>query len=244
MYEREVRVPRSPGVAVLSVAPHLTGSIPASQVVGVAILDDVAVTRAGFADVVARLPQCRVVFSGSGVDDFERDGACADVFVLALHGDADAETADTVRSLAERGGVLVAVSPKHAASSAAMVRAGALGCVTTHAEEREIAAAVRTVADGGLHVCADAVAALHAELTQQEEKPPSTGPSLSPREVEALRHVAGGLTHAQAARRMGLTESTVNYYVGRVRAKLNAGNKAQLATRAVELGYLRGSAAA
>jgi DNA-binding NarL/FixJ family response regulator len=58
---------------------------------------------------------------------------------------------------------------------------------------------------------------------------------LAPREVEALGHIARGLTHAQAAKRMGVRESTVDTYVKRVRAKLNLGNKAELTRKAIEL---------
>ncbi|WP_229403219.1 response regulator transcription factor [Micromonospora okii] len=62
--------------------------------------------------------------------------------------------------------------------------------------------------------------------------------SLSPREVQTLRCIAQGLTHRQAAHRLGVTEQTVNTYAKRLRHKLGAANKAELTRRAVELGYL------
>jgi DNA-binding CsgD family transcriptional regulator len=62
--------------------------------------------------------------------------------------------------------------------------------------------------------------------------------TLSPREQEALHHIARGLTHAQAARRMGISQTTVDTYIKRIRFKLGPGNKADLTRRAVELGYL------
>lgn len=62
--------------------------------------------------------------------------------------------------------------------------------------------------------------------------------SLGPREVETLRCIAQGLTHRQAARRLGVTEQTINTYAKRLRRKLGAANKAELTQRAVELGYL------
>jgi DNA-binding CsgD family transcriptional regulator len=50
--------------------------------------------------------------------------------------------------------------------------------------------------------------------------------------------IAAGLTHGQAARRLKLTQSTVDTYVKRIRAKLGAGNKAELTRHAIALGLL------
>ena len=48
------------------------------------------------------------------------------------------------------------------------------------------------------------------------------------------------VNHSQIANRMGLTEATVNTYAKRIRAKLNAGNKAELTRIAIELGHVAG----
>jgi len=54
---------------------------------------------------------------------------------------------------------------------------------------------------------------------------------LSDREHEVLQHIAAGLTHGQTAHRLGISPHTVDTHIRRIRAKLGAGNKAQL-TRA------------
>ncbi len=53
-----------------------------------------------------------------------------------------------------------------------------------------------------------------------------------------MRLVASGLSHVMIGERMGVTESTVGTYLKRIRAKLNATNKAELTRRAIELGYV------
>lgn len=75
-----------------------------------------------------------------------------------------------------------------------------------------------------------------AALVGREERRAEA--SLGPREVETLQCIAQGLTHRQAAHRLGVTEQTVNTYAKRLRRKLGAANKAELTRRAVELGYL------
>ncbi|WP_214414756.1 helix-turn-helix transcriptional regulator [Sphaerisporangium fuscum] len=66
----------------------------------------------------------------------------------------------------------------------------------------------------------------------------AAGPSaLSEREKQVLRRISQGLTHGQIATRLGISRHTVDTYVKRIRAKLGAGNKAEL-TRAALLGQV------
>ena len=67
------------------------------------------------------------------------------------------------------------------------------------------------------------------------DEPPATG-DLSPREAEAVRLVAGGLTNAHIGRRMGITEATVGNYLSIAMGKLGLCNRAQLALYAMREG--------
>jgi two-component system, NarL family, nitrate/nitrite response regulator NarL len=53
------------------------------------------------------------------------------------------------------------------------------------------------------------------------------------REQQALAYIGRGFTHQQTATRMGVSKATVDTYIGRVRSKLNLGNKAELALAAL-----------
>ncbi|WP_229403220.1 helix-turn-helix transcriptional regulator [Micromonospora okii] len=64
-------------------------------------------------------------------------------------------------------------------------------------------------------------------------------PTLAPREAATLGLIAQGLTHAQAARRLGISEATVNTYLTRIRSKLDVGNKAELTREAITLGLVQ-----
>ncbi|MFF5084004.1 response regulator transcription factor [Actinoplanes sp. NPDC000266] len=125
--------------------------------------------------------------------------------------------------------VVALVRPQNPPDLLAALRGGAIGLITRRGAAGDLPLAVEAVRRGGAYVAAELLATLPA---------PSHEPRLTEREVETLRWVAQGLTHSQIGRRMGLTESTVNTYVKRIRAKLNAGNKAELTRRAIELGYL------
>jgi DNA-binding NarL/FixJ family response regulator len=75
-------------------------------------------------------------------------------------------------------------------------------------------------------------------LVWPDNPPPAdqAASTLSEREEEVLRQISQGLTHSQIATRLGITRNTVDTYVKRIRAKLGAGNKAEL-TRAALLGW-------
>ncbi len=123
------------------------------------------------------------------------------------------------------------------------VRAGACGYVTKLADPPMLVAAVHTVASGGFALSSRLADILRGELAAA---PAAAGtaaatPALSPREEEALDLIAGGLTHAQAASRMGVSRATVDTYVERIRAKLQVGNKAELARAAIERRPPRGT---
>lgn len=65
-----------------------------------------------------------------------------------------------------------------------------------------------------------------------------TTPALSPREVEALRHVAVGATNAEIAARLGITVSTVKAYLHSAMRKLQTPNRARAVIAAREAGLL------
>ncbi|MFD7615840.1 response regulator transcription factor [Streptomyces sp. NPDC059802] len=75
-------------------------------------------------------------------------------------------------------------------------------------------------------------------------QPPSDGqakvsaqerPDLSKRERQVLGFIADGLTHAQIARRLVISQHTVDTYVKRIRCKLRVGNKAELTRAALAM---------
>lgn len=59
--------------------------------------------------------------------------------------------------------------------------------------------------------------------------------ALSARERELLRHLAAGLTYAQAARRMHLSVHTVDWYVRRIKDRCALRTRAELLRLALAL---------
>jgi DNA-binding CsgD family transcriptional regulator len=67
-------------------------------------------------------------------------------------------------------------------------------------------------------------------------QPPAPKPVLSPRELQVLGCIASGHTSQQTSRQLGISPSTVETYLLRMRTKLDAPTRAHLIRAAVQLG--------
>ncbi|MFI0796273.1 LuxR C-terminal-related transcriptional regulator [Micromonospora rubida] len=206
------------------------------DVFSVAIVDEQPVSRAGMEKLVSDDPALEVVASVGAIDDLPhtgRDAYCVVIVDLPAHGGGRA--LEIISRVAGIGRPLVCASWEQPPTLLATIRAGARGCITRHTEQTAVRDALRIVAKGGFYLCPRLVGRFQTELTRQADDDPS---GLAPREVETLRWIALGFTHAQVATRMGLSQATVNTYAKRIRAKLNVSNKAELTRMAIELGHL------
>ncbi|WP_448059360.1 response regulator [Cellulomonas hominis] len=130
----------------------------------------------------------------------------------------------------------------------AALRAGASGFLLKDARPAELVAAIRAVATG------DAVVSPRVTRRMLEmfagELPrsgavPATGPTADPRiagltarELEVLRTVAEGMSNAEIAERLFLSEATVKTHVGRILAKLGVRDRVQAVVLAFQTGLV------
>ncbi|MFI9101778.1 LuxR C-terminal-related transcriptional regulator [Streptomyces fildesensis] len=201
----------------------------------VGIVEDHRMTRMGIEQVLARSSWLDVIASVGTLEEFAETGLAPDVIVLDPAPYLAEASLQAIGDLSADSAVLIMSPSDERDHLLAAVKAGAYGFVTKHTDETEFLSAVEAVARGGFYLASGLATHLHAELGRMS---PGEGQCLARREVETLRLIAKGYTHGQIARRMGLTESTVNTYVKRIRAKLNAGNKAELTRKAIALGYV------
>jgi len=130
----------------------------------------------------------------------------------------------------------------------AALRAGASGFLLKDAAPAELATAVRTVASGEAVVSARItrrMLELFAEhLPDADRSPDPEAPhprlaALTPREIEVLREIAEGLSNAEIAAQLFLSEATVKTHVGRILAKLGVRDRVQAVVVAYETRLVR-----
>ncbi len=105
--------------------------------------------------------------------------------------------------------------------------AGARGYLLKTMPPRELADVIRQVHAGKKRIAPE-IAAQLAEHVADEP--------LTPREVDVLRHVAGGNKNREIAEQLGISEETVKVHVKHVMEKLGASDR----TAAVAIGVRRG----
>jgi DNA-binding NarL/FixJ family response regulator len=125
----------------------------------------------------------------------------------------------------------------------AALAAGAAGFLLKDTPPREIAAAVRAVADGTATLSPAVTRNLIDSYVDRAATPRRTAArerlaELSDREHEVLRLVGRGESNAAIAKELFVSEATVKTYVSRLLAKLELANRTQAAILAHEAGLL------
>jgi DNA-binding NarL/FixJ family response regulator len=120
------------------------------------------------------------------------------------------------------------------------LRAGASGFLLKDAGAAELLHALRTVAAGDALLAPSVTRRLISEFARRPDPaaPPPEVKTLTPRELEILRLVAGGLNNAEIARRLVISPLTAKTHVGNVLTKLGCHDRAQLVSLAYETGLV------
>ena len=123
--------------------------------------------------------------------------------------------------------------------------AGAAGFLLKDTPPREIAAAVRAVADGTATLSPKVTATLIESFVDKKAAPRKAHAlrrirELSEREREVLKLLGSGESNADLAKKLYVSEATVKTYVSRLLAKLGLANRTQAAILAHEAGLLEG----
>ncbi|MFC4910466.1 response regulator transcription factor [Actinomadura gamaensis] len=118
---------------------------------------------------------------------------------------------------------------------------GASGFLLKDATADELVSAVRVVARGDSLLAPQVTGRLIREFTKQRRTrptPPAELSTLTARETEVLVLIAAGLSNAEIAGRLVVSEHTVKTHVARVFTKLNLRDRAQAVMLAYESGLV------
>jgi DNA-binding NarL/FixJ family response regulator len=215
-------------------------------VIRVLLADDQALLRTGFRMILQAQPDLDVV--GEAVDGADAvrqvarlgpDVVLMDVRMPVM--DGIAATAEITAAGSARVLVLTTFDLDEYAFAA--LRAGASGFLLKDVPPDVLAAGIRAVAAGDAVVSPRITRQLLDRFSGQLPDPaaPAAAPSpavtaLTDREREVFAEVARGLTNAEIAARLHLSEATVKTHLTRVLAKLGLRDRVQIVIHAYEHG--------
>jgi len=205
------------------------------------IVDDEALVRRGFTMILDAEPGLEVV--GEAVDG---EGAVE----LALTGVADVVLMDirmpgmdgieATRRIAAADGPPVIVVTTFGLDEYVFeaLRAGASGFLLKNTPPEQLADAVRVVDQGNALIAPEVTRSLIEAFVRAPDPaappPESLLEALSQREIEVMTLLARGLSNAEIARTLVISEATAKTHVGHILAKLNLRDRAQVIVLAYE----------
>lgn len=129
--------------------------------------------------------------------------------------------------------VLVVTASREDEALAAVLEAGAMGCLHKDADAEDLLTAVRAVAGGEAYFTRAAMAAIVLARRQG-----AAHQSLSPREVEVLQALADGRSVARIAGDLHLSQHTVRNHIRSAMARLEVHTALEAVVHAVRAGLV------
>ena len=205
------------------------------------IADDHPVVRDGLRAMLSTQPDFQVV--GEAVNGAEAVQLATrlkpDVTLLDLEmPDLDGVSAlAQLRALDPQARVIIVTAYDTDERIVQAIVAGAQGYFLKGAPREEIFRAIRVVYEGGSLLQPIVASKLMQHVSQQASQPAETV-SLTPRELEVLHLLAQGKSNKQIAAELVITERTTKFHVSSIFSKLEAANRTEAVTIAVQRGLV------
>jgi len=210
------------------------------RVIRLVVVDDHALFRAGLVSLLTSIPEFEIVGeAGDGrqalavVREEKPDVVLLDVNMPVMGG------VEMVEALQEndRPRILMLTISKHDEDLFGAIAAGADGYLLKDAEPDELRRAINLVADGKSVLSPEVTSRVLKAVSSSHGIPPDV--ALSKREMDVLKCLAKGMTSAQIAKDLFISENTVKTHVRHILEKLEASNRAEAVSRAIQLGLIR-----
>ena len=214
-----------------------------TEPISILIVDDHTIVRQGLITMFTIQPDFHVV---GEADNGERAVSMAAELVpdvvlmdLVMPGINGVEAIREVKQVSPRSQVIVLTSYHEDEFIFPALRAGAISYVLKDIEPDQLVETVKRAAQGESIMHPQVAARVVQEI--RVTNPTSSNPfsELSERELEVLRYIANGLTNAEIAEQLFISEKTVKGHVSNILSKLHMLDRTKAAVFAWKQGFMQ-----
>ncbi len=202
--------------------------------VRILLADDHPLTRSGIAEFVRREPTFELVAEAEDgtsawelIQELKPDVALLDIRMPGLDG---VTVAQKVKNEGLFTAIVMLTSYDAQQYVIASLRAGARGFVLKTVSPKELTTAINTVAKGGLYLDPEVASVMGAQDFIPEQ--------LSTREREVLLLAAKGMSSKEVAKKLFISERTVQTHLASIYDKLGSRNKTEALLLALKYGVV------
>lgn len=204
----------------------------------IVIADDHAIVREGLKRILAAGQDMEVVAEAADatevmqrVRELEFDLLVLD---LSMPGRSGMELIKLAKAEKPRLRILVLSMHQELQYAVRAIKSGASGYLTKESAPAELVQALRKIAAGGAYITTEVAEQL--ALGAMPGGPAASHESLSPREFEVLRLLAGGMSVTETAGKLSLSVKTVSTHKSNLMHKLSLHNQSELVRYAIRHG--------
>jgi DNA-binding NarL/FixJ family response regulator len=205
------------------------------------VVDDHALFRSGLISLLRGMPEFQVVGeAGNGSQALELlpqvnpDVVLLDVNMPVMGG---VETVEAIRQMGSPPRVLMLTISKNDDDLFGAIIAGADGYLLKNATPEELCKGILQV-QAGLSVLAPEVTRKVLTAVKSDQRQLADY-GLSSREMDVLKCLARGMTTADISNELFISDNTVKTHVRHIMEKLEAANRAEAVSKAIQLGLIR-----
>jgi two-component system NarL family response regulator len=204
-----------------------------SDKIRIIVIDDQAVVRQGFVSLINTVPDMTVVAEGTNgqqaVELYRQHSPDIVMMDLRMPVMGGVEAITALRREFPAARVIVLTTYDGDEDIYRSLQAGALGYLLKDMFFEELEEAIRTIHAGGRRIPGVVAERLAGRMG---------GSDLTGRELEVLKQIVKGGSNKEIAAVLGISEATVKSHINNILSKLDAADRTQAATKALQRGIV------